>query len=169
MSQEVEEIQKQITALDDKFNLLVNDVETVFYQLLASKASKKSIEEIVEHAVIQQFNISKKEFYGSFFKKEGKPNAKQEEARPEVIEARKWFLSIMRNILYRSPYFLKNTYPFYHHMIEIRHRPVYGGAIIPKTEEDRKNNKLLRELNSLIKAACLQEGVLDEMKEYDFL
>lgn len=169
MESNAQELQQQIDELKSKFDLFVNDTDNLFYQILAMRASRKSIEEIVEHTVIQHFKVSRRDFIGTNYAKEGKPKGKQVPANTNVIEARKWFVSIMTNILLKSPFTLRIAYPFYNNIMEIRHRPIYQGAIIPKTEADRKNNKLLRELNDRIKEACLQEGLLEQMKEYAFL
>lgn len=161
----LEVLQQEVDRLNSKFDSMVADVEELFACLIAQRASKKSIEEIVERAVTQHFNLSLKQFYGVDFIKEGRPRKADGEKR-EIIEARKWCISILRNILFKSPWTMRMVYPFYNNIIDVRHRPVWDGAVLPKTDEDRANREILLAITTRIKQICKEEGMLDDNFQY---
>ncbi len=162
----MENVEAEISDLKQTLNGLINDVEDLFYSFVAYRMSKKSIEEIVEHAVIEHFNIKRRDFHGTVFAKEGKRRNFHDESAA-VKEARNWFVSIVRNFLHRSPYTLSVNVSFYQNKMEIRHRPIYNGALLPKTPDDFKNKETLTAIRQIIKRLCKEEGISSE--DFDYL
>jgi hypothetical protein len=151
-----------LSELEETVQQLVNDNEELFYSLVAYKASKKTIEEIVEHAVLTHFSVvSRKDFYGKSYKKFGQTVYNFPAEDRAIVDARKWFVSIMRYILLKNTYTLKLNYPFYSNFMEYSFRKDFTGAISPKTEEDTRNRKILLAISRIIKETCLSEGILD--------
>ncbi|MCE7039238.1 hypothetical protein [Dyadobacter sp. CY312] len=152
---------EDVRELKESIQLIENGMEELFYTLIAQRVRRKSIEEIVEISVLDFFKIGRIAFHGKSFLRRGQPANIPEEEK-NILEARKWFVSIMRYILLKNTFSLKLNYPFYHPNIEQRHRADFLGSINPKTQKDYDNRKVFLGLGQLIKRTCLEEGVFDE-------
>jgi len=158
-----QEIKSLIDNTNQRISELENSVEELFYSLISNRLSKKTIEEILELAVCEYFgNISKKDFMGKSFSKIGNPVHASEEDR-NIIDARKWFMSIARNVLLKGPHKMRISYDFYNIKKESKHRPVYESALLSKDLEQRK---ILLGISAIVKRICKAEGVLSEDFEY---
>lgn len=152
---------EEINKIKQSIILIENNMEELFYSLIAFRVKKSTLEEIVEFSVLEFFKIGRLAFHGKSFVRCGQPiNIPQEDRA--IMEGRKWFVSIMRYILLKSTYTLKLNYPFYNQKFEFRHRSEFMGAINPKTQKDHENREILLGLGNIIKRICLEEGVLDE-------
>lgn len=168
MDDKIAALRAEIVAeMDSRFIELENILEERYYALLAQRASKKTLEEIVELSVIEHFGVNRRDFRGKFFTKRTRIK-REETADSKIVDARGWFMSLMRYVLLRSPYQLKNTYPFYHVKKEQAHRPIFNGAISPQSVRESENRKTLLAISALIKQKAEQEGVF-ENELFDFL
>lgn len=147
---------------EERFIEIENSIENLFYSLIGARLRKPTIEEIVELAVLEYFNVTRKNFLGQSFVKQGRTVQKRTDEDKAVIEARKWFISLMRYVLQKTTYSLTMNYPFYHTRKEHKHRPVFTAALDPVTEQDKKHRKTLLGISKLVKDICKVEGVLDE-------
>lgn len=161
MSEEILNLQGRVATLETALTTVVNDMEELFYSLLSSRSNKKTIEEVVEMAVIEYFSLNRKDFLGKTFLKWGRPrNGPTEDTN--IIEGRKWFMCITRHIFLRGPHQIRSSYPFYAEVKEFKHRKAFLGAMEPKTQKDQDNRIILLGVSAIIKRICLEEGVLDE-------
>jgi len=159
-AEEIRVLKSEVEGLRRDFDLVVNETEEMFQWIFALKRSKRSIEEIVEQSVLEHFGITQRQFFGKRHTKKGVKVATDE--TDNVVEARKWFLSILLRILNRSPYTLSVHYPFYSNKIEERHRAAFNGTENPKTENDQQNRKIRLAIYDIIRRNCRNDGMFYE-------
>lgn len=143
-----------------------NEVNSLFYSMIGGRLRKPIIEEIVEMAVLEHFNVTSVDFRGRHFLKNGRPERVKTEEDKSIVESRKWFLSIMTYVLRKTSFALALNYPFYHVRSEKKHRPVFMAAMDPKCEKDQKNREVLLAITTIVKRICEAEGVLSEDFHY---
>lgn len=151
-----------IAGLTGRIQELENHIENWFFLAFQFKASRKCIEEIVELSVVQHFGIKRSDFHQKVYDKIGSPRHTNSYDK-KVIESRKWFMSIMKNMLHRTSYKMSENYLFFHEKKVVAHRPVYMSAIDGSSEEAKKT---FMEICSIVRQMMLDEGLVKE--EYDF-
>lgn len=154
-------------SLEERIVHLENEVNSLFSSLIAYKLRKPILEEVVELAVLKYFKVERDDFLGKYFVNNGRPVKAETVQEKSIIESRKWFLSIMRYVLRKTNYSLGLNYPFYHVREEKKHRPIFMGAIDPKSDKDQKNREILMGITAIIKQVCEEEGILSE--DFQFL
>jgi len=162
----LEEIYKIVNDFKEEQRLrwLSNDntIEDLFYVLLSERVDKKSIQEVVELAIIEHFDVNRIDFHRVKMGKYGDAESIPDNIR-RVAHARKWHVSILMNMLHVSNFTMKSNYGnWYHHRIAFDHRPAYMGALMPCSVEDQSNRDHLLSIGNIIKRMCNEEGLLDE-------
>lgn len=160
LKNDLEQVKQSIVFLE-------NDYERIFHSLLSMKVSKKTIEELVCHAICQEFNVSLKTLFDMAHKTSGRPSKEDiKNGINNVIQARLWAISITRYILLRHPHGVKMAYPFYAHKRELSHREVFMGALYPNSEEDKKNRDTLLSICARIKQLMKENGISNDSFDY---
>ncbi|MGG7664065.1 hypothetical protein [Dyadobacter sp. BHUBP1] len=151
-------MEERIAELEKRVNMLENTVEELFFSLASQRTSRRSIELIVELAVLEHFQADRRKFHTMDFGKFGDASTIPEEDK-RVLEARKWFMSIMRNMLHHNSWSMKKNYPWYHHKKEVAHRAAFIGAINPTNPDDESNRLIFKSICISVQKMCLQEGI----------
>lgn len=161
--EQINELRQQMLSQRNHVIELENSIEDLFYSLISSRLRKPIIEEIVEQACLEYFSVSRKDFMGKTFVKEGNPINIDQPSR-NIIESRKWFMSIMRNVLLKGDQSLiLKSYPFYRRSEVHKHKPVYESGL----RSEGKNRNILLGISAIVKRICKAEGVLSE--DFEFL
>lgn len=166
----LEEIYKIVNDFKEEQRLrwLSNDntIEDLFYVLISERINKKTAPEIVELAIIEYFDVNRRDFHRVKMGKYGDAASIPDEIR-RIAHARKWHVSILMNVLHVSNFTMKSNYgTWYHHRIAFDHRPAYMGALMPISIEDEENRKHLLSINNIIKRMCKEESLLDDRLDF---
>lgn len=146
---------------EERYMKLENAVEELFYSLVAQRLRKPILEEIVAIAVLEYFNVARKDFIEKNFVKIGRPyNPKGVEKN--ISLARNWFMVLLRYVMQKHPGSIRSSYPFYHVRKEHKFRPNFTAAMQPMTDRDFEQRKILFGISAIVKRICAEEGVLSE-------
>jgi hypothetical protein len=160
-------IASEKTSADEVENRIIeleNEVESLFYAFHGYRLRRKILEEIVESAVCEYFEINRRDFINTVLKNRHFTSLTSKEK--DLVEARKWFTSLMRYILEKNSYTLKLNYQFYNIREDHKHRPIFMSAQNPITAQDKKNRELLLGVSAIVKRMCKEEEVAIENFAY---
>lgn len=144
MNSSIEELEKRIVNIE-------NDFESFFSTFLNQRSEKKCIIELLEDAIVDHFQITKKDFKFIELKKDGKASRSLAIENKDIVEARKWMIILSKFILLKTSGSLKIEYPWYSARNEWNYRRIFTAALEPKTKEDLKNRETFLSISGHIR------------------
>lgn len=145
-------ILKELADLKQRVMLIENNLEEYYFNFLSLKAPRRSVEEIIELAVLEYFNVERKRFHKETATRLSDDN---------FLMARKWFMSLSKNLLLRGCSTMKKDYDFYHHYKVKEHQPIYMAAVNPKNDADYVHRRTYLAILAIARRMCDEEGIFD--------
>lgn len=136
--------------LAERIVSLENTLEQYYFLFLGLKVASKSFEEIIEMAVLEYFEVDRYRFHEEVATRFTDQN---------LIQSRKWFLSIMHNFLHKNTDTMKKNYKAFYHCKKVQeHRPVYMSAV---NNTNADNRKVFLGILAIAKRICDEEGIFE--------
>ena len=152
------DLDSRVAELQSRVLELENIIEGLYATLYSIRVNKRSIQELVEIACIQHFNINRKDFHEKKYTKKG--NGLHIPDNEKLLrECQSWFVLIMKNMQHANASSMKENYKFYDRRVSKPHEYAYMSAI---TGKDKKNRETLMSLCASIRSMAETEGLLSD-------
>lgn len=167
---DLENILERIRQLED----IVETGELYYYSM---KVRKRCVEELLEDACIREFGITVHEFRGSWVQPSSQRGVKRtvklwgapggNDVKQSIVDAQRWFMSIMQNVLHRNTFSMKINYPFFDTKKVLLHRPVFLAALNPNPVDNdhKKNRAIFLSIMKRTRQMMREESVFDDALE----